>query len=223
MSAAAAAPREPWRSRLSLPNYGVGEAARYAHISSATVGRWHKNTTLSPREDGIKLSYLELIEVAVVATCRHAGMKLKVIKEARDYLAKTFKADYPLATLQLKTDGVDILKDFAGELLVANRGGQLAWKDIIAERFHEFDYEQDLVTRWHAAGRRSLVVIDPRVRFGAPIVDGVPTWLIKERWEAGERPDETAEEFDIAINGVEDALRFEGIDPASSPPTAWLN
>lgn len=214
---------EPWRQRLTLPNYGIGEAARYAHISASTVGRWHKNTTLPSREARSKLSYLELIEVAVVATCRNAGMKLTDIRLAREYLAEAFRQEYPFATLQLKTDGVDLLKDHGADLLVANRGGQLAWKDIIARRFQEFEYEQGLVARWHAAGLRSSVVLDPRVRFGAPIVEGVPTWLVKERWEQGEPLAEISDELDITVDGVRDALRFEGIDPAASPPRKWLH
>lgn len=223
MNAVAASTSEPWRSRLNLPNYGIGEAARYAHISPSTVGRWHKDTTLPQRPSRRKLTYLELIEVAVVSTCRSVGMKLADIRQARDYLSENFGAEYPFATLQLKTDGVDIFREFAGELLVASKQGQLAWKKVIANRFHEFDYERGLVARWHAAGRGSAVIIDPRIRFGAPIVEGVPTWLIRERWEHGETPGETAEEFNVPVGEVRDALRFEGVDPSSSPPGACLS
>jgi hypothetical protein len=33
---------EPWRKRLGIPAYQVGEAARYAQISAKTVVAWHK-------------------------------------------------------------------------------------------------------------------------------------------------------------------------------------
>src|SRR6476661_4771133 len=99
---------EFWRARLVLPNYEIREAARYAHVHSATVSRWHRNTTLGAKEPGAKLSYMQLIELAVAASCKEAGMKLADIRAARAYFAGAFKTDYPFATLDLATDGVDL-------------------------------------------------------------------------------------------------------------------
>jgi len=221
-------PRDLWRSRLDIPNYEIGEAARYADIHASTVGRWHQDETLPAREARRRLSYYQLIELAVVSACRKAGMKLADIRAAREYLADKFKADHPFATLQLKTDGVDLLKD-AGEvhgvkhLLTANRGGQLAWKHILAEKFLEFDYESDVAARWHVAGRRSPIIIDPRIRFGAPNVKGVPTWLLRDRWIAGEQPADSASEFKLTERDVREALIFEGIDFTPEQRKAWLH
>jgi len=219
-------PRDLWRSRLDIPNYEIGEAARYAHISASTVGRWHHDTTLPERELRRRLSYFQLIELAVVSACRKAGMKLIDIRAAREFFAREFQTDHPFATLQLKTDGVDLLKD-AGEvdgvkhLLTGNKGGQLAWKHILAEKFTEFDYESDVAARWHVAGRRSPIIIDPRIRFGAPNIKGVPTWLLRDRWVAGEQPKETASEYSITERDVREGLRFEGIKFPTDQPNAW--
>ncbi len=92
---------EFWRARLVLPNYEIREAARFAHVHSTTVSRWHKNTTLGAKEPGTKLSYMQLIELAVAASCKEAGMKLTDIRAARANLAGAFKTDYPFATLDL--------------------------------------------------------------------------------------------------------------------------
>lgn len=203
-----------WRSRLELPNYEVREAARFAHIHSNTVSRWHQNTTLGPREPGSRLSYLQLVELAVAAACKAAGMKLADIRAARSYFAGAYKTDYPFATVELATDGVDLAAKAGAELLIGNKGGQLAWKQIIGDRFKEFDYEEGLAVRWHVAGHESPVVIDPRIRFGAPSVAGVPTWAIKGRWEAGEPLDVIADDYDIAMDTVMQALAFEGVTTA---------
>ena len=214
-------PGEFWRARLGIPNYEVREAARYAHIHSNTVSRWHKDTTLGEREDRAKLSYLQLIELAVVAACRKEGMRLSDIRAARAYYAGKFDAKHPFATLKLKTDGVDLAMDAGADLLIGNKGGQLAWKSFIGKRFKEFDYEGGLATRWHVAGKESPVLIDPRVRFGAPHVSGVPTWLLKERWVAGEPLDEITDDLSLRSSEILAALEFEGLDPAKPRKAEW--
>lgn len=219
--------REFWRSRLYVPNYRIREAARYAHLSSQTVAKWHskpgsnRKSTLSVKAQGASLSYLQLIEVAVVSSFRKAGVTLKKIAAAREYLAKQLEAEFPFAEYRFKTDGKDLWMDYAqfeasaGDktLLAASQGGQLAWSDIIG-RLQEFDYENEdgLAIRWHLAGRDESVIIDPRIQFGAPSVEGVATWAFKGRWEAGEDIDEMADDFGIANVDVLAALRFEGID-----------
>ena len=220
-------PSDLWRSRLYVPNYRIGEAARYAQISSQTVAKWHtrpganRRSTLSTKEKGAALSYLQLIEVAVVSSFRKSGVKLNKIQAAREYLSKKLEAEFPFAAYRFKTDGKELWMDYAqfeanaGDktLLAASKGGQLAWSDIIG-RLHEFDYEndRDLAIRWHVAGRDQNVIIDPRIQFGAPSVEGVATWAFKGRWEAGEDLDDIADDFGLSNSDVLAALRFEGID-----------
>lgn len=221
------APNDFWRSRLFVPNYRIGEAAKYARLSPQTVSKWHgkpganRKSTLSVKEKGAALSYLQLIEVAVVASFRKAGVKLSKIVAAREYLAKQIEAEFPFASYRFKTDGKDLWMDYAqfeadaGDktLLSASQARQLAWGDIIG-RLHEFDYESDhgLAIRWHVAGRDENVIIDPRIQFGSPSVEGVATWAFSGRWDAGESIDEIAEDFGVANSDVLAALRFEGLD-----------
>lgn len=214
---------EFWKARLGVPNYEVGEAARYAEVHANTVWRWHRNTTLGPREAGSKLSYLELIELAFVASCKAAGMKLADIRAARAYFAGKFDTEYPFATLDLMTDGVDLAMKAGADLLIGNRGGQLAWKRIIGARFEQFEYEDGIAARWRVAGKRSPVMIDPRIRFGAPQVEGIPTWLLKERWSRGEPVEEIASDLSLGKRAIFAALRFEGLDPTERRKNEWLH
>jgi uncharacterized protein (DUF433 family) len=223
----AASPPEFWRSRLYVPNYRIRDAAHYAHLSAQTVASWHKPITsnqrgvLGPKDKGAALSYLQLIELAVAAACKDAGMKLADIRAARAYFAGAYKTDYPFATLRLATDGVDLATKAGAELLIGNKGGQLAWKRIIGDRFKEFEYEDGLAAKWHVAGRASPIIIDPRVRFGAPHVGGVPTWILKDRWGTGEAVRDIAEDFGLKATHVVKALEFEGIDAAADHRTPW--
>ena len=151
-------------------------------------------------------------------------MKLADIRTARAYFAGAFQMKHPFATLRLKTDGVDLASEAGANLLIGNRNGQLAWKAIIGDRFKEFEYDDSgLATRWHLAGTESPVLIDPRVGFGAPQVRGIPTWLLKDRWSAGEPIDEIKDDLGLDEGMIISALTFEGIDTSKPRKNAWGN
>lgn len=215
---------EPWRRRLYLPSYAVVDAARYARTRPQTVVYWHfKGRGLGPalpgRERRRPLSYLELIEVAFVATFRKLGLPLQRIRKAREYAAQTLKSEFPFAEYRWLTEGSHMLLDLwraaddanMRKLIVGDAHGQIAWQPLVGDRFAEFDYESGLAIIWHVAGRQSRVRIDPRIAFGAPAVEGLPTWVILGRWKAGESLTEIIDDFEIAEEAARDALRFEGI------------
>lgn len=61
-----------WRERIHVPAYRVVEAARYARTSVQTVGNWqmgrgNRSRAIAHRDRGASLSYLQLIEVGVLA------------------------------------------------------------------------------------------------------------------------------------------------------------
>ncbi len=212
---------EPWRRRLYLPSYQIGEAAAYAQVTPQTVVAWHpiEAALLAQRERRAALSYMQLIEVAVVAAFRKAGVSMKRIRAAREYAAKTLKSEYPFAEYSFKEEGKHLWLDSGqidvkpGTVVSADQGGQLAWESVIG-RLREFEYEkQGIVLRWHVAGPSSPIIIDPRISFGAPTVRGTPTWVIRGRWDAGESDSDIADDFGIRREDVREALKFEGIVP----------
>ena len=210
---------ESWQKRLLLPTYQVRSAAAYVKVSTDTVRRWQEETSsgvaISTRRHGVSLSYFQLQELAIVAAMRRLGVKLLTIRLARDYLAKYLETEFPFADERVKSDGQDILllatEQFDRSLealIVANRGGQCAWPEIIGKRFAEFEYEKSIALRWYLAGDKQIV-IDPRVCFGAPTVQGVQTWVIRGREKAGEAIDEIADDFGLTVENVKAALEFE--------------
>lgn len=212
---------EPWRRRLTLPAYHVGEAARYADIAAQTVAAWHKleGGTLSARKDRAALSYYQLIEVAVVAAFRRAKFSLSDIRATREYLRANFKSEHPFAEHKFKHFGKSLFTEVLEStgrrsLIKANQAGQLAWEDIVGPLLQVFDYEHDgIVIKWQVAGVDSPIIIDPRIAFGAPTVGGTPTWIIKGRFNAGEHDSDIAEDFGIQRDEVREALKFEGVLP----------
>lgn len=222
---------ERWRERLYVPNYKVREAARYAHISPKTVADWHAvgdRKALPSRESGAALSYMQLIEVAVVAAARKAGIKLKDIAAARAYVSEKLKSDYPFAEYRFKSNGRDLWLDYrefepkaeSGRVVAANRGGQMAWEEIIGQ-LEQFEYDDGIALRWHLCGKSSPIIIDPRVSFGSPSVSGIPTWALRDRWIAGDTVDEIADDYELLGSFVEQALEFEGVDLRL--PNTWVH
>ena len=219
----------PWVRRLYVPAYSVREAARYAGgISAQAVSNWHfrvlpsvGHVAMPDRKHRTPLNYLQAVEVAIVATFRKLRVPLKNIALARQYLAQVFKSEFPFAEYQFKTDGYHLLMSLADvqphleteDLIVADANGQLAWNAMMQDRLLQFDYDSDyeLALRWHVVGHQSLVLIDPRIAFGAPMVEGLPTWVLRGRWNAGESISDIRKDFPISDKAIHDALVFEGI------------
>lgn len=215
-----------WLRRLSVPAYRIGEAASYARVSPQTVAQWEKvkdngTAAVAGRIKGKGLSYLQLIEIAVVAAMRNSGVQLRDIRDARKFLSDRWGQDFPFARTKFKTDGVDIFLEFRGfdhkllsdRLLSANKNGQLVWVEMLNKRFLEFDYDSSgLVKSWLVFGVDKSIVIDPRIAFGAPNVRGIPTRVLKDRWVSGEEIEDLAVDFDISAELVREGLDFEGID-----------
>lgn len=212
---------QPWQRRLYLPVYSVSEAARYAQTAASTVSRWHHGTgslvpALPGKEKGEPLSYLQLVEVAFVASFRGAGVSLQRIRKSREFLREKFGSEFPFATYQFLTEGKHILVRYlddaeADTLVKADENGQIAWKPIMGNRFAQFEYAGGLTIQWRPFDLDSPVIIDPRVAFGSPAVRGVPTWALKGRHLSGESIEEIAEDFNLTPHEVKKALEFEGL------------
>lgn len=223
-----------WRKRVNIPAYSVRDAAKFARTSPQTISYWQKlgqgeSSALSARDPRMALSYMQLIEIGVVAAMRKAGVPLKTIRKARDYLAKNFNSKHPFAEYRFKTSGKDLIVDSEelkksdrDKLVVVSENGQYAWKQILQQLLQEFEYSSDengMVTRWNVAGRDVPIVIDPRIAYGLPSVNGVQTAVIKNRWIGGESLDDIAEDFDIEKSVIMSALKFENADQVHQ----WLN
>ncbi|WP_181176007.1 DUF433 domain-containing protein [Mesorhizobium sp. B2-3-4] len=221
-----------WRERLSVPAYRVADAARYAGTTTQTVNNWQR-AVISDREAGKALSYLQLVELGVVAAMRKQGVTLKTIRKTRLYLAEEFGSQFPFAEYRFKTDGRELMMDsevlapeVRNKLIVVSENGQFAWKEVLAKLLRQFEYSDEddgIVVRWKLDGDDSPIIIDPRICFGEPQVGGVPTWTIRERWVSGEGLKDIATDYDIEPHLVSSALKFEGIPIDLKRPNTWAN
>jgi uncharacterized protein (DUF433 family) len=212
------------------------EAARYARTSNQTIRNWEKirgnSSVVTGRDDREALSYLQLIEVGVVAAMRQSGVKLDTIRDARKYLSTEFKSPFPFAQYRFKTDGKTLFMDYdqiveadKDKLLNINEHGQLAWNQILSGLLQEFEYDSEIETvlRWRVDGIDSPIRIDPRIAFGSPHVGGIATWVLRDRWKSGEGIGDIAEDYDLESDLVTAALRFERIEVDPDRPHKWIH
>ena len=66
-------------------------------------------------------------------------------------------------------------------------------------------------TRKRAPDEPKVVVIDPRISFGRPVLvgSGIPTAVIAERYKAGESVDQLADDYGRKRLDIEEAIRCE--------------
>ena len=222
ISAETEAPR--WMERLNLPAYRPGLAAKCAQISTQSVAYWRRGAAGRPRpvlastRTDTLLSYLELIELAFVASMRQMGIPFAKIRRTREYAQKELGSEHPFSEYAWKTNGMHLLLGLhevdpsldVDRLIIGDSYGQLTWHGLVDDRFTEFDYENDFVVRWHPRGKTNSVIIDPRIRFGAPNAGGVLTGIIKDRYDAGETLSDLVDDFQLEEQLLRDALAFEG-------------
>ncbi len=140
------------------------------------------------------------------------------VREALSYLEAHFPAPHPLANQKFETDGVDLFLDKYGQLINLSQDGQLAMRDVLQVYLTRIERDAAgapvklyLFTRARQADEPKVVVIDPYVSFGRPVLvgTGIPTAVIAERYKAGESIEALAEDYERPPRDIEEAIRCE--------------
>jgi uncharacterized protein (DUF433 family) len=226
--------RRPRPHVLDVPAYTVGEASHYLVIPEATLRSWVKgrNYPLKPNRSGFfrpiiqvpderkgLLSFTNLVEAHVLdAIRREHGVQLRKVRDAIRYMEDRLQASHPLATQSMVTDGIDLFVQRYADLINVSREGQLAMSAILNAYLRRVDWDNSgfairlyPFTRKRALDEPKVVVIDPEVSFGKPILvgTGIPTSTVAERYKAGESVDELAQDYDLKRAQIEEAIRCE--------------
>jgi len=216
-----------------LPAYRIEEAARYLLIPKSTVRSWvvgypYKTQTgqryfkpiiVPASKSPLLLSFINLVEVHILdAIRREHKVSLEKVRKAVNYLKREFPSKHPLADQQFETDGVNLFVEKCRQLIDISQGGQLAMKEIL--RAHLSRVERDKAgipaklypfTTTSIQSEPKLIVIDPRVSFGQPVIagTGIRIATIAERFKAGESIDELADDYDLQPFQILEAIRCE--------------
>jgi uncharacterized protein (DUF433 family) len=169
--------------------------------------------------EGRLLSFANVVELHVLTRMRREqGIQLPKVRQALRYVAEWLGVDHPLARQQFQTDGVDLLVEQYGRLVAASAGGQLVMREIVVDALQRIELDEAGLaerlfpyTRRYGTNSPRMVVLDPRIAFGRPVLvgTGIPTAIVAERFKAGEEVESLAQDYGRRATEIEEAIRCE--------------
>ena len=217
---------------LERPVYGFGQVDDLLGLKGGTAKRWIDGYERRGREyapivrerrlDNELVTWGEFVETKLLAAYRDAGVAMLRMRPVVDGLRQRFQVRYPLAVIRPYLDE-DLrvvyevqeqagLEDSMRLVVEANSGQYVLAPDV--RRFRRIAVFEDvegenIVARFRPLGERRQVVIDPVRRFGSPVVRSTPTDVLAELVRAGEPVEWVAEQYDLTLDQVLDALEYE--------------
>ena len=209
--------------------YSVADAARLAHLDPSIARRWVFgygpdrryqeliNPDLPQGRGPKSMSFAALTELRLAAELYRMGLPAIRIRQAAESL-RDIAHPFAYQTLNLRTDHQNVFidyKDAVGEAVLQISGKERGNTVLqIAERFFidvEFSDQTKYASRWLPREADGLVVLDPNIKFGEPIMldTRIPTAAVREQLAFGVSVDEIAKWYEIDRDLVDAARRFE--------------
>jgi uncharacterized protein (DUF433 family) len=125
-------------------------------------------------------SFSDLVSLFVVRELLERGVSPNKISEAEQWMRTEQGVDRPFVSADIKTDGVEVFyRDEAvpAQIEAASRRGQQTMRELIKDGLSSVEYQHGTAAYW---APMPGVIVDPRVQFGAPVVEGtgVPTQAV---------------------------------------------
>jgi uncharacterized protein (DUF433 family) len=170
------------------------------------------------------LSFVNLVELHVLSAIRRLyKIKMYKTRDAIVKMRKRFETRHPLAEIDIESDSINLFVQDSGHLINITADEQLAMLELVRAHLRRIERIDGVASRLYpftrlpkiSAGQieevPKYIAIDPFVSFGRPVIAGtrVPTEIIAERWDAGDSIVDLAEDYELNIIEIDDALRFE--------------
>ena len=214
------------------PAYPLAEAARYLRLPAPTLRSWVLGRSY-PKAGGLEqfqpliplaqekppaLSFYNLVEAHVLHSLRSThGVEIKEVRKAIAYAESQLNIQRLLLHQELRTGAGQLFLEKYGELINLNRSGQIAMRKLFEGYLERVQWDEwqfpvrlyPFVVGESPAAR--TIAIDPAVAFGRPVVarTRVSTATIVERLDAGETPEELAEDYGLKPEEIEEAVIYE--------------
>jgi uncharacterized protein (DUF433 family) len=224
---------------LGIGIYSRAEAARLIGVSQSRLRRWVGgyrywsryweepqlrerppviDTDLPVIEDSVALSFYELMELRVVKGLIDQGISLQRVRQTAALCAREFQTQHPFASRRVYTDGTRVYaalsRDDVPDVieLSERRRLQVILGEVVQPFLKEIDFDETnlLAHRWWPMGRSVPVVLDPRIAFGSPVLQGTAIRTsVAARMAATVPREEVAEAYDVDLARIEAAVEFE--------------
>ena len=150
-------------------------------------------------------------EAFVFARLRRAGMKEHRIREGVLAVREQHGLEYALASRRLWTDRSEVLWGDAAADLTVVRTGQQQFTELVRPLLLPVTYaDDDYASKIRLPQfEQTKVIVDPRVAFGYPLIEpyGARVKDVLERFWAGERMKDIADDYGVPIANVEEVIR----------------
>jgi uncharacterized protein (DUF433 family) len=214
------------------PAYGPAEAARYLRLPAATLRTWligrdyprgQTRATFHPliKPAGKKpllLSFYNLIEAHVLRALRtEHGVAIAELRKAIAYAEKKLDIERLLLNKELRTHAGEVFLDRYVELISLSASGQLAMRKLFEDHLQRVEWDEWQFpvrlypfTNVTQSSNERAIAIDPKIAFGRPIVRraGISTAAIVDRIDAGESVAALAEDYDLTVDEIEQAVVY---------------
>lgn len=188
--------------------YDLVEAGRMVSRDPETLARWTRGKQpLHPVANTMFFTFFDMISLLVISELVTRGVPKEKIKAGADYLANTLGTDYPFARKELATVGAAFFAN-VDEWIDVGMGGQRAF-EFVQDLLRPIKYGSDhLAAIWRP---RSGIWVNPAVQAGAACIDGtrIPTRVIADLEEAGEDPEDIADDLRLDVADVRAAVEYE--------------
>lgn len=218
---------------LVAPLYSQREAAALVGVPANTFRGWARGYAYRSVDGGTRVArplvtttgtgrgpvvpFIGLGEAYVLAAFRKAGVPMQRIRPAVSWLEEHIGLRAALTSERLRTDGAELLWDFAhapgvaGEVvddLVVIRNQQIVFRDVIAQYLSTITYRDGRLVGIRLPTYRPEVVLDPWRNFGQPTLDrhGVRVSDIRDRLAAGEPAGDVAADYGVPLTDVQDLV-----------------
>jgi uncharacterized protein (DUF433 family) len=213
--------------------YSYSDVDRLVGLRPGTAHRWIDGyrrggtdypPVLRPERTGSDVvTWGEMVEARLLAEFRDQRVSVRRLRPAVERLRAEF-GPYPLAHARplLEADGQELVRRVQDEvgledelMLVVVRNGQLML-DLPAQRFADaVEYTDGIATLIRPVIRTPAVQLDPNLAFGQPSIRGIRTDVLAEDYRAGESRESLAELYDLDLDQIDQALRYELIAASS--------
>ena len=229
-------------SLLGVGFYIRAEAARLLKVHPARLNRWVHGYTYRIREESreIKkyqrpivrvdlptvdritaLSFVELMELRVVKSFIDRGISLQRVRIAGERAMKLFNTPHPFATRRVFSGGKSIFAELVRGAdipdvveLTKNRDLQIYSGVLLAKYLDEISFSDKtlLADRWWPLSKQFPVILDPKIAFGAPVVEGTATRTeIVAAMAKTASTDIAANVYQLTTRQVQAAVQFEDL------------
>ena len=240
--------RDIYRGRdpRHIPTYGIYEASHILKIPTDTLRSWIRGRNYPTERYGTRtfdplielhdpdlplLSFINLVEIHVLDAIRYKYRKPRIplpkVRSAIEHMRDKYGSRHPLAEYRFQQQGIDLIVDIAGELENVSRMGQLEIREWITAHLKRIERDPAgaaialypyLTRHPQQLEEPKLVLIDPRISFGKPILVGVgvPTSVVADRIDAGETPAELADDYGCEESEIQKAIQYERALPKAA-------